>query len=258
MGSVECRYRKLKEIVYRECGINLHEGKDELLKTRLAKRLRIKKIDSVAAYVKLIEKDKNELSNFIDVITTNHTYLFRENRHCEFIKQTLDISRHLKIWSAASSSGEEPYSIAVQMLERGCRFEIFASDISSEMLNLAQRGVYSMDKAKQVPAPILHKYFQKGHGRANGSIRVKNEVKKLISFGKHNLIKDPSPGLFDVIFCRNVMIYFDSKTKQKLIIKLYNSLKDGGYFVIGAAEGLVELKHNFKYVEPSIYKKANY
>jgi len=257
MESVETQYRRLKDIVYRECGINLHEGKDELLKTRLAKRLRIKKINSVDVYVRLIEKDKNELSSFIDVITTNHTYLFRENRHCEFVKQALNISKHLKIWSAASSSGEEPYSIAVQMIEREYKFEMFASDISSEMLNLAQRGVYSMDKAKQVPAPILHKYFQKGHGKSNGSIRVKNEVKKFISFGKHNLIEDPSPGLFDVIFCRNVMIYFDSKTKQNLIIKLYNSLKSGGYFIIGAAEGLVGLKHNFKYVEPSIYIKTN-
>jgi len=114
-----------------------------------------------------------------------------------------------------------------------------------------------MDKARQVPAPILHKYFQKGHGKSNGSIRVRNEVKRFISFGKHNLIEVLSPELFDVIFCRNIMIYFNAGTKQKLIIKLHNFLKDGGYFIIGAAEGLVGLKHNFKYIEPSIYKKAN-
>ena len=143
------------------------------------------------------------------------------------------------------------------MIERGYRFDMFASDISDEMLNLARRGVYNMDKARQVPAPILHKYFQKGHGKSNGSIRVRNEVKRFISFGKHNLIEVLSPELFDAIFCRNVMIYFNAGTKQKLIIKLHNSLKDGGYFIIGAAEGLVGLKHNFKYIEPSIYKKAN-
>ena len=255
MKSVESQYKKLKDIVYKECGINLHEGKDELLKSRLSKRLRIKKIDSVDTYIKLIQNDKNELSNFIDTVTTNHTFLFRENRHCEFIKQALNISTHLKIWSSASSSGEEPYSIAVQLIESGYKFNMFASDISNEMLKLAQRGIYTMDKARQVPVPILHKYFQKGHGKFNGSIRVKNEVKKFISFGKHNLIEDPSPGLFDVIFCRNVMIYFDAGTKQDLIKKLYNSLKDGGYFVIGAAEGLVGLEHDFKYIEPSIYIK---
>ena len=117
-----------------------------------------------------------------------------------------------------------------------------------------EEGVYNMDKARQVPAPILHKYFKKGHGKSNGSIRVRNEVKRFISFGKHNLIEVLSPELFDVIFCRNVMIYFNAGTKQKLIIKLHNSLKDGGFFIIGAAEGLVGLKHNFKYIEPSIYK----
>jgi chemotaxis protein methyltransferase CheR len=248
--------KTLRDMVYKECGINLHKGKEELLKARLAKRLRITKIDSVDKYMKLIREDEGEFLNFIDAVSTNHTFFFRENHHCEFILKNLKKSDYLKIWSAASSSGEEPYAVAVQLLERGFRFQIFASDISNAMLNLARRGVYNMGKVKLVPPQILRKYFQKGCGKWEGYVRVKREVKHYVEFGRHNLVTDSSPGLFDIIFCRNVMIYFDNRTRQRVIDHLYGSLEHGGYLILGAAEGLVGSRHQFKYTAPSMYRKS--
>ncbi|MDY6973585.1 MAG: CheR family methyltransferase [Thermodesulfobacteriota bacterium] len=249
------QYKKFIDIVYEECGINLREGKLELLKARLAKRMRNTKINSLRDYEQLIREDANEFLNFIDAVSTNHTFFFRENHHCEFVIRNVTNSNHLKIWSAASSSGEEPYSIAIQLLDKGYRFDIFASDISNTMLSLAKRGIYHKDRVRLVPQQVLRRYFQKGCDKWEDCVRVKGEIKKLVNFGRHNLIIDESPGIFDIIFCRNVMIYFDDRTRQKLVDKLYNSLRKGGYLVIGAAEGLVGLQYDFQYAEPSIYRK---
>jgi len=255
MEATDRTYRILRDIVYEESGINLHEGKLELLKARLAKRMRVVKVESASNYLKLIRKDEDEFVNFIDAVSTNHTFFFRENHHCEFILRNIENPGYLKIWSAASSSGEEPYSIAVQLLDKGCRFEIFASDISNTMLALAKRGIYHKDKVRSVPLQTLNRYFQKGYNRWDDHVKVKRGIKDLVSFGRHNLLTDSSPGIFDIIFCRNVMIYFDENTKQKVVEKLYGSLEHGGYLIIGAAEGLVGLKHDFKFIEPSIYMK---
>lgn len=255
MQFTEKHYEILKDIVYEECGIDLHEGKLELLKARVAKRMRLLKLNTVSEYVKLVKKDEDEFINFIDAVTTNHTFFFRENHHCEFLLNAIDNSNYLKIWSAASSSGEEPYSIAIQLLDKRYRFEIFASDISNTMLRLARRGIYLKDKAKLIPPSVLRKYFQLGYDVWKDHIKVKNEVKTHVTYGKHNLITDSSPGVFDIVFCRNVMIYFDDLVRQKVLDKLYNSIEYGGYLIIGASEGLVRQNHNFKYIEPSIYMK---
>jgi len=248
-------FKILSDIVYKECGINLHDGKQELLTARLAKRLRIVQLKSVRQYLDLIKNDQNEFVNFIDAVSTNHTFFFRENHHCEFLLENEDNSKYLKIWSAACSSGEEPYSVAIQLLDGGYRFDILASDISNTMLSLAKRGIYHKDKVRLVPLKMLRMYFQKGHGQWDGHARVKNEVRKHIDFGKHNLLTDNCPGKFNIIFCRNVMIYFDDSTKQRVMNKLYSSLEDGGLFILGAAEGLVGIEHHLKYLKPSIYRK---
>jgi chemotaxis protein methyltransferase CheR len=249
------QYNVLRDLVYRECGINLRISKLALLKARLSKRMRSLRIESITAYMDLIKSDSNELINFIDAVSTNHTFFFRENRHCEFLIKKLDNYHYLKIWSAASSSGEEPFSIAFQLLEGGFRFEIFASDISTSMLSTAKRAIYHKDKLRLVPERIMKKYCLKGMNREEDYVKIKDEVRAHIRFARHNLISDPPPGLYDIIFCRNVMIYFDDATKQNVVAKLYKCLKDGGYLIIGASEGLVGLKHRFKYVEPSIYRK---
>ncbi|MFH1491396.1 MAG: protein-glutamate O-methyltransferase CheR [Pseudomonadota bacterium] len=245
-------YKILSELVYHECGINLHEGKQQLLNARLAKRLRQTGIPSVDVYIRTLETDEQELINFLDAISTNHTFFFRESHHFKCLD-----SSHLKIWCAASSSGEEPYSVAIYCREEGFRPSILASDISTHVLKIAERAVYPYERAKTAPLHILKKYFQKGQGQWEGSVKVKDEIKRMVTFRRFNLVTDLPPSTdFDVIFCRNVMIYFDILIREKVISKLYGALKTGGIFIIGGAESLNSCDHKFKYIRPSIYKKV--
>ncbi|MCK5313380.1 MAG: protein-glutamate O-methyltransferase CheR [Desulfobacteraceae bacterium] len=252
------QFKKLSALVYKESGIVLNEKKYELLTARLAKRMRVTKIASVPEYLRLMNNDENEFINFIDAITTNHTFFFRENIHCEYIVKTFDKSKPLKIWSAASSSGEEAYSIAVQLTANSFKYDIFASDLSSTMLKTGQRAVYPNERIRSVPLPLLRAYFQRGKGAYNGHVKVKPEILKNVSFAKHNLLEDsPFTGSnkFDIIFCRNVMIYFDNTTRKKVVNNLYQSLKSGGHFFVGMSESLQGLQDGLKTVLPSGYIK---
>ncbi|MCP3899497.1 MAG: protein-glutamate O-methyltransferase CheR [Desulfobacteraceae bacterium] len=252
------QYKKLSELVYKESGIVLNDKKYELLTARLAKRMRVTKTSSVSNYLKLMNSNEDEFINFIDAITTNHTFFFRENSHCEFLIKTLSKNKPLKIWSAASSSGEEAYSIAVQLAANSFKFDIFASDLSTTMLRLGQRAIYPDERVRSVPLPILRAYFQKGKGEYKNHVKVKPEIKKMVSFGKYNLLSD-SPfdmkNKFDIIFCRNVMIYFDNPTRKKVVNNLFQSLKDGGYFFVGMSESLQGTQHGLTSILPSGYIK---
>lgn len=236
----------------------------ELLKSKIAKRMRNTNISSYQDYLKYLSKNKDEITEFIDTVTTNHSFFFRENGSIQAMVRALQLEhetspRRFNIWCAACSTGDEPYSVAVQMLEQGLNFSILATDISHSVLNTAIRGVYSQERVKNVPLPLLHKYFQKGSGaKTKGYVRVRREVRQNIEFKKFNLIADPIPNeKFDVVLCRNVMIYFDSQTTEKVINSLYHSLKAGGFFIIGQAESLMNLKHNFRPVRksPSTFQK---
>ncbi len=249
------QYQKLSGIVYKESGIVLNEKKYALLVARLAKRMRITNSTRVSDYINLISRSQKEFTEFIDATTTNHTYFFRENRHCEYMIKTLDKKRPLKIWSAASSSGEEAFSIAVQLLANSFSFSIIASDVSVSMLNLGRRAVYPNERVSEVPLSMLHTYFQKGKNRWKGYVKVKPAVQKLVTFAKFNLMSDTQFDTFDIIFCRNVMIYFDHPTRQKVIDSLCKSLKPGGYLFVGLAENLNGLNHSLTSFLPSGYQK---
>lgn len=257
-------FNSLSQLIYSESGINIHVGKMELLKSKIAKRMRSTKIASCNDYLKYLVKNKDEITEFIDTVTTNHSFFFRENGSIQAMIRTLRLEnekspRTFKIWCAACSTGDEPYSVAIQMLEQGLRFSMLATDISHSVLNTAIRGVYAKERVKNVPQPLLHKYFQRGTGeKTKGQVRVKKEVRSHIEFRKFNLIADPIPcEKFDVVLCRNVMIYFDSQTTEKVINSLYHSLQTGGLFIIGQAESLMSLKHNFRPVRktPSTFQK---
>ena len=249
------QHQKLSRIVYKESGIVLNEKKYNLLVARLAKRMRIKKISRVSDYIRLISTSPDEFIEFIDATTTNHTYFFRENKHCEFIIKTMDNTKPLKIWSAASSSGEEPFSIAVQLLANLFSFTIYATDISGSVLRQCQKAIYPKERVKNVPLSILHTYFQKGTGKWQDHVKVKSKVQQNITFEKFNLLSDTPVETFDIIFCRNVMIYFDTPTRQKVVNSLGRALKSGGYFFVGLSENLHGLEHNLSLVLPSGYKK---
>lgn len=251
------QHKKLSALVYQESGIVINEKKYSLLVARISKRMRIRKISSVSDYINLIAEDPKEFNEFIDVTTTNHTYFFRENKHCEYIINTRDKTKHLNIWSAASSSGEEAFSIAVQLLASSFSFKIYASDVSDSMLTLGRRAIYPKERVKKVPASILHSYFQRGKNSWKDHVRVKPHVQQYVRFEKFNLLSDTPDDKFDIIFCRNVMIYFDVQTRQKVVNNLCRALKNGGFFFVGLAESLNGLEHNLTTVFPGGYQKKD-
>ena len=244
------QFARYCEIVYQESGINLTEEKRELLNSRISKRVRKLGINA-ERYLSMIRKDHQEMKQFLNVISTNHTFFFREAKSFKYLDNAPG-----EIWCAASSSGEEPYSLAAYCLERGFRPSILATDISTDCIQAARQAVYPLSRSSGIPNLLLKRYFQKGHGRWDGYFRAKPDVRKMIRFERFNLLKDnPSSNRFDMIFCRNVMIYFDNPTKEHVVGKLCSVLKNNGYFIIGGAESLSGLQHKLKYVEPSVYLK---
>ncbi|MDD4156451.1 MAG: protein-glutamate O-methyltransferase [Candidatus Cloacimonetes bacterium] len=255
------------KLVYERTGINLHFGKKQLLQSRVNKILRIRGIPSYRAYYELIKKDNSEkeLMEFINLISTNVTHFFREIKHFEFLKNIWypeflkNNDKMINIWSSACSSGEEPYSIAItlkELLSHKHNFEILATDISTKVLSIAQRGIYPLSSLEKVSPMITKKYFFEGKNSAKGYVKIKDELKQHIVFEKLNLIEPfKLSSKYDVIFCRNVMIYFDTKVKELIINKMYNFMNTGSYLMIGHSESLNGISHSFKYIMPAIYKK---
>lgn len=250
------QYKWLIDAVSQASGIDLQQKK-ELLRSRLGKRMQAIGTNNEEKYLNLLKRDPPEFHEFIDTITTNHTFFFRENKQVEYILQNTSNSKPINIWCAACSDGSEPYSLAIQFLENSCMFNILATDISHSMLNLAERGVYPIDKVKQVATPLLYKYFKRGTGKSAGYVKVKNTIKRIVTFGKFNLIQDSSPEVFDIIFCRNVMIYFNKQTILKVLRNLSGSLKNKGYIILGGAESIAGMNHGLESIKgvPSVYTK---
>lgn len=244
------QFLKYCELVYCECGIKLNGEKRALLNARIAKRLRLLGV-SPDRYFDLVMEDPMERACFIDAISTNHTYFFRESASFKYVG-----ADSTAIWSAACSSGEEPYSLAAHCAAQGGAPDVLATDISENCLQTASMGIYPDRCAQNIPESVLKKCFQRGRNRWAGMMRVKPEVRRMVSFRKFNLLKDPLPDRwFDIIFCRNVMIYFDAPTKARVVARLCRVLKDGGLFIIGGAESLNGLSHPLRYIEPSVYIK---
>jgi chemotaxis protein methyltransferase CheR len=253
MNITKRQFKKFSDLVYLRSGIYLSENKKSLLQARLSKRLRALGVTSVDNYFKRLEKDEQEVVAFLDAVSTNHTYFFRESHHFQVLHDG-----HRSIWCAASSSGEEPYSIAIHCVEKGFRPSILATDISTKMLSAGEKGIYEAEKAKNVPPGLLKKYFQKGVGAWDGHIRVKQEIRQMVTFRRLNLLTDSMPDeCFDVILCRNVLIYFDRTVKEEVINKLNHALKPAGYIIVGGSESLSNLRHPYRYVAPSIYMKPD-
>lgn len=245
------QFKKLCDITYRESGIKLTEEKRELLNARVAKRLRVLGVEA-DEYLSLIKNNSVEMNNFVDAISTNHTFFFRESKSFKYLDKGCR-----DIWCAACSSGEEPYSIAIYCMELGFKPFIYATDISNSCIEAGKRSIYPKKCTADIPKHILRAYFQNGKGKWKDYIRVKKDMRGLVRFERFNLLKDYSSSkTFDIIFCRNVMIYFDNPTKEAVVQKLSGVLKQEGYFIIGGAESLNSLNHTLKYIEPSVYKKC--
>ncbi|HVY70521.1 MAG TPA: protein-glutamate O-methyltransferase CheR [Verrucomicrobiae bacterium] len=266
-------YDFIRQLLYEHSRINLGDAKKVLVSSRLAKRVRALGLGDFSEYCDLLKSADGgeELANLVDVMSTNHTHFFREPKHFDFLSSTVipallpELKRGrepLRVWSAACSSGEEPYSLAILLSEllasHGLEWRIDASDISRPVLAKAEQGVYPDDRLEQVRPDWLRRYFQKGVGNWKGHARVKQELRDRLRFHNLNLLQPgyPFTEKFHVIFCRNVMIYFDRPTQETLVSKLAGQLLPGGYLMVGHSESLSGIRHTLQSASPAIYRQA--
>jgi chemotaxis protein methyltransferase CheR len=264
------RYRKL---IYSRAGIHLTPPKKALLEARLNRRLRELGLESFLEYYEYVAADQSgaELVRLLDRVATNETHFFREPRQFEFLENTLlpewlaqrDAGlrpRQVRVWSAGCSTGEEPYSLAMTLLDRlpparGWRVEIVGSDLSSRVVESAQNAIWPIDKAKEIPERYLKRFMLKGIGAQAACMKAGPELRSIVRCVNLNLNAEayPLPGGFDLIFCRNVMIYFDAPTRARVVERLLRHLAPGGYLFVGHAESLTGVNAQLRHVIPTVY-----
>jgi chemotaxis protein methyltransferase CheR len=262
-------YNAIAQLLYRQCGINLGPGKDSLVKSRLSKRLRNLGLPGFSEYLNHLNGDRSgqELRVFVDSLTTNKTSFFRESSHFDFLRKEvfpacLARGGKLRIWCAGCSSGEEPFTLGMILREDfpgidKRNVQILATDISSEILGRARAGRYSADSLRDVPPALVKKYFRPVNVDGSTGYEISSAVHELVSFARLNLMADwPVKGPFQVILCRNVMIYFDKTTQRTLVERFTGLLEPGGYLFIGHSESLTGMSEDLRYVQPAAYRKC--
>jgi chemotaxis protein methyltransferase CheR len=258
--------KALGDLVYRHCGIDLHEGKKALVQARMAKRLRALDCQNVDDYFKRLEEPSGaEFGELIDALSTNLTSFFRERGHFDYLssdflpavlaRKAAADRKTIRAWSAGCSSGEEAYSIAMTVLDAAgpaWDVKILATDISRAVLNRARRGVFPREAAAAIPPTLARKYLRTGREQ----VEAGPSLREAIRFNYLNLMTPwPFRGPFDFVFCRNVMIYFDKPTQQRLVDRFYGVLAPGGVLFTGHSESLTGIQHRFRYVQPTVYMK---
>lgn len=254
-----------QRLIYKIAGISLADSKKVLLVGRLQKRLRHHRLQTFGQYYRLLASGEQpaELQTMVDLLTTNETYFFREPKHFDFLRDEILLKWRspspLRIWSAASSTGEEPYTLAMVLAEHlpTSPWEIVGSDLSTQVLEKARRGHYPIGRNEGIPPDFLRKYCLKGVRSQEGTFLIAPELRRHVSFHHVNLTQpiDRGMGLFEVIFLRNVMIYFDPETKRKVIGHLLPHLVRGGHLIIGHSETLNGLDTGLVAERPTIYRK---
>lgn len=279
---VHCQFSPMKAVVddseeiefiiafiYERSRIRLHDGKEALIRARLGKRMRLLGIGSLREYCAFIRSPagQDEVQSAIDALTTNYTHFLREESHFDFLVKTAlpallaQGQRRFNVWSAACATGEEPYTIAMYLAEHyplaeGWDWRVVASDISTKALGVAQSGVYSEDRVRHLPDVWLRRHFQLGHGRWAGHYRVKAALAGRIEFRQVNLLEPyEHHHSFEIVFCRNVMIYFDRPTQEQLVTRMTRFLVPRGYLLIGHSESLNGLSVPVHCLRPSVYQK---
>ncbi len=271
-GLSPAAYEFIAGLVYEHSRIRLGPDKQALVTGRLSKRLRQLRLDSFDAYCAFLRSPQGdqEIEQLVDMMSTNHTHFFREAAHLDFLRDHIlpEMTPRLakgrepfRLWSAASSSGEEPYTIAIVLAEYarlrgGLDWRIEGSDISTRILATARAGIYPAERVKLPEPELLPRYFQRGSGANAGQYRVKDGLRNAVTFHHLNLLQPtyPVPRGQHVIFCRNVMIYFDQQTQQQLIAKLTHHLVPGGYLIVGHSESLMGVRHELKQIRPAVYR----
>ncbi len=261
-------FKRFQTLIYDESGISLNDQKQGLVSTRLSKRLRELKLSTFSEYHDHVTRDpsREEFTMMLDLISTNKTDFFREPQHfdflCKEILPQLESEKKIRIWSSACSTGEEPYTIAMTLhdgvsdvTQWDCK--ILASDLSTRVLAKAAAGVYDAERVKDVPPETVRRHFLRGCGASDGMLKVKPHLSAMIQFRRLNLMDEQFPikNPLDLIFCRNVMIYFDRPTQERLVNKFYRYLKPGGHLFIGHSESLQWVTHPFTVIAPTIYRR---
>lgn len=265
-------FEQVKGLVYRHAGIHLSGSKVNLVYGRLSRRLRALQLHSFRDYLNYLKKhEDSELAEFLNCITTNLTSFFRENHHFEVLRDRVlpelmsdsRVGRRLRIWSAGCSTGEEPYSLAMVLREvltdrADWSAKLLATDLDTRVLEIARAGEYEADRARNVTPERLKRFFQRGNGANWGKVRVGSELRQLVTFKQLNLIdRWPMRGPFDLIFCRNVVIYFDLATQSRLFDRFANILRDDGYLFVGHSETLQKVTNRFELAGQTLYRKRN-
>lgn len=273
----EREFGLFQKLIYKSAGIHLSEAKRALLESRLAKRIRELGLDSFSAYYDYLVQDSGcaELGELLDRIATNETHFFREPRQFEFLEERIfdqwqgeaasgARSKHLRVWSAGCATGEEPFSVAMTLIDHfparaGWRIEILATDLSSRALRAARGAVWSVAKAKEIPPGYLKRFMLRGTGSQQGNMKAGPEILGAVRFEQLNLHDEvyPSIGSFDLILCRNVLIYFDAASRAGVIERLLNHLVPTGYLFVGHAESLAAVSEQVRYVVPTVYHHAS-
>ena len=260
-------FERIRRMAYDFCGVDL-KGKHILVSSRLGKKIRLLQLPSFTKYCDQVEADSSGamFTDMIDALTTNHTSFFREARHFDFLREVvlpeLPEQDDVNIWSAACSTGEEPYTIAFTMIDAMgqraySKLAITATDISTRVLEKAKKGLYPLTSVQALTPEMRRECLMKGTGEYSSQCMVKASTKKLITFQQWNLLEQcTSIGPFQVIFCRNVMIYFDQQTQQTVVDNLVSRLAPGGYLLIGHAESLNGINHSLEYICTATYRKA--
>lgn len=258
----DTEFGQFQRFIFETAGITLTDAKKALVSGRLAKRLHACSLRSYSEYFRLLGESPRELQNAVDLLTTNETYFFREPKHFQFLKRfiTSGEAGHtaVRIWSAAGSTGEEAYSIA--MLLEDCRpgqpWEVVASDISTRVLERARAGHYFLGRIDNFPPGYLQRFCLKGKDEQEGTMLIERRLRNKVRFLQVNLNAPlPRLGMFDVVFLRNVLIYFNTETKREVVGRVLSALKPGGYLLIGHSESLIEVTQAVAPVAPAIYRK---
>ena len=263
----DTEFGQFQRFIFEAAGITLTDAKRALVSGRLAKRLHACQVKSYGEYFRLLTSGEapSEMQTAVDLLTTNETYFFREPKHFQFLKQeitsgALRDSTSLRVWSAAASTGEEAYSVAMLLEDSlpGRPWEVVGSDISARVLERARAGHYPMQRIDQFPPGYLQRFCLKGRDTQEGTLLVQRALRNKLQFLQVNL-NEPLPhlgGAFEVIFLRNVLIYFSLETKRKVVARVLNLLQPGGYLLIGHSESLVEVTDAVELLAPAIYRKS--
>lgn len=266
MSALDDRtFSNISRVMYAAVGLSFTEAKRPLIASRLAPRIAKLGLDGFADYVDLIERDDDagELQVAIDLLTTNETYFFREPRHYELLEEELTKARptRLRVWSAASSFGDEAYSTAMLLADLqqagriGDDWSIVGTDVSDRVLKCAVQGVYPMDRLRDVSPVRLKRFCLRGEGESEGLVMVQESLRRRVQFGHLNLTQPLGDwGPFDVIFLRNVLIYFDAETKKAVVDRVLGALRPGGLFFIGTAEGRVPCSTQLSVIAPGAFR----